>query len=230
MPVLPVLKGIGSAIGKIAPAVLDVFGRRQQNQAQRAEARRAEAFAERMSSTAAQRSRADFEAAGLNPALSYGYQASSPGGVQASIGNELGTAVSSAQAARLASQQVQMVQEQLSTQKAVTSKARAEAESSQLQADRQRMEQMVWRAIGSGQSVDLSSPLARSIKAQFEASALAPDSIAASNSALSAQARAQGVTADVQQFERDFLQRMQTDKGNVSKFLNMIVPLMRLFK
>jgi len=83
MPLPAILGSIGKAVGKLAPAALDILGRRQQNQAQRAEARRAEAFAERMSSTAVQRSKADFEAAGFNPALAYGQSASSPGGVQA---------------------------------------------------------------------------------------------------------------------------------------------------
>jgi len=91
------------------------------------------------------------------------------------------------------------------------------------------MEQRVWNAIASGQNVSLDSPLARSIASQFEATALAPDSIRSSNSALQAQARAAGVSADIQGFERNFLNQMETGKGNVSKILKMIVPLLRMF-
>jgi len=229
MPLPAILGTIGKAVGKLAPAALDILGRRQQNQAQRAEARRAEAFAERMSSTAVQRSKADFEAAGFNPALAYGQSASSPGGVQAQVGNELSGAYSSAQQAAMNRSQLELVRKQLeiATQQGIKSKA--EAEVAGFDAQKRSMEQRVWNAIASGQNVSLDSPLARSIASQFEATALAPDSIRSSNSALQAQARAAGVSADIQGFERNFLNQMETGKGNVSKILKMIVPLLRMF-
>jgi len=227
---LPFIAKIGSAVGKIAPAVLDVLGRRQQNQAQKQQAKDAMAFSERMANTSAQRAKADFEAAGFNPALAYGTQAANPVGQQASIGNELSGAVSSAQAARAANAQLQIVQEQLATQRAVSSKARADAEVATLSADRQRLEQMVWQSIARGSKVDMSSPLARSINAQFEAAAMSPQSISASNSALAAQARAQSVTADIQQFEADYLRRLDTSGGNVAKIFRELLPLLRMFK
>jgi hypothetical protein len=225
-----ILTTIGKAVGKFAPAALDILGRRQQNQAQRAEARRAEAFAERMSSTAVQRSKADFEAAGFNPALAYGSSASSPGGVQAQVGNELGGAVSSAQAAAMNRAQLDLVRKQMdiATQQGV--KAKAEAEVAGFDAQKRSMEQRVWNAIASGQKVNLDSPLAKSIASQFEATSLAPDSIRASNSALSAQANVARTSAAIQDFDRKFLEQMQTDKGNVSKMLNMLLPILRMFK
>jgi hypothetical protein len=230
MPLPAILSTIGKAVGKLAPAALDVLGRRQQNQAMRAEARRAEAFAERMSSTAVQRSKADFEAAGFNPALAYSHSASSPGGVQAQIGNELSGAVSSAQQAAMNRSQLDLVRKQLdiATQQGI--KAKAEADVAGFDAQKRSMEQRVWNAIASGQSVDLSSPLAKSIASQFEATSLTPESIRASNSALAAQANAARTSAAIQDFDRKFLEQMQTDKGNVSKMLNMILPILRMFR
>jgi hypothetical protein len=225
-----ILSTIGKAVGKVAPAVLDVLGRRQQNQAQRAEARRAEAFAERMSNTQVQRRKADLEAAGFNPALAYGDSASSPGGVQAQIGGELGGAVSSAQAAAMNRAQLDLVRKQMdiATQQGI--KAKAEADVAGFDAQKRSMEQMVWNAIASGRQVNMDSPLAKSIASQFEATALTPDSIRASNSALAAQANASRTSAAIQDFDRKFLEQMQTDKGNVSKMLNMLIPILRMFK
>lgn len=225
-----ILATVGKAVGKLAPAALDILGRRQQNQAQRAEARRAEAFAERMSSTAVQRAKADYEAAGFNPALAYGHSASSPGGVQAQIGGELGGAVSSAQAAAMNRAQIELVRKQMdiATQQGV--KAKAEAEIAGFDAQRRSVEQQVWNAVATGQKPDMDSPIARSIASQFEATALAPESIRASNSALAAQANAARTSAAIQDFDRKFLEQMQTDKGNVSKMLNMILPILRMFK
>jgi predicted Zn-dependent protease len=230
MPIPAILGTIGNVVGKIAPAALDILGRRQQNQAQRAEARRAEAFAERMSSTAVQRSKADFEAAGFNPALAYGHSASSPGGVQAQIGNELGGAVSSAQQAAMNRSQLDLLRKQLDIANQQSVKAKAEADIAGFDAQKRSMEQKVWNAIASGQGVNLDSPLAKSIASQFEATSLAPESIRQSNSALAAQANAARTSAAIQEFDRKFLDQMQTDKGNVSKILNMVLPILRMFK
>jgi putative NADPH-quinone reductase len=230
MPIGAIVSTIGKAVGKLAPAALDILGRRQQNQAQRAEARRAEAFAERMSNTQVQRRKADLEAAGFNPALAFGDSASSPGGIQAQIGGELGGAVSSAQAAAMNRAQLDLVRKQMdiATQQGI--KAKAEAEVAGFDAQKRSLEQRVWNAVATGQGVDLSTPLAKSIASQFEATAMSPESISASNSALAAQARAANTSSSIQEFERRFLEQMQTGKGNVSKILNMIVPLLRMLK
>lgn len=225
-----ILSTIGRAVGKLAPAALDILGRRQQNQAQRAEARRAELFSERMANTQVQRRKADLEAAGFNPALAFGDSAASPGGIQAQIGGELGGAVSSAQAAAMNRAQLELVRKQMeiATQQGI--KAKAEAEVAGFDAQKRSVEQRVWNAIATGQGVDLGSPLAKSIASQFEATSMAPESIRASNSALAAQANASRTSAAVQEFDRKFLEQMQTDKGNVSKLLNMIIPVLRMFK
>lgn len=95
----------------IAPSLisggLSLLGGRRRNVAASAQAERQMRFQERMSSTAHQRQVKDLRAAGLNPILSAtgGSGASSPGGAQAPVMDELTPAVATAfQAKRLAAE------------------------------------------------------------------------------------------------------------------------------
>lgn len=136
IPLLPAVfaagkKFLGSKTAEwLIPGALSAGGALRQQSTSRQIAREQMAFQERMASTQAQRSAADFEAAGFNPALAYGHQAASPSGASATAENILGAGVSSAQSARMVQKQLQLLDQQIleqSNRAAISGSQRIEA-------------------------------------------------------------------------------------------------------
>lgn len=119
------------ALASVGSALLSTAGQLFTNKESKAEAQRNRDFQAMMSSTAAQRSVADYKAAGLNPALAYERTASTPGGAQANIGNPIEMGLSSARQTAQVKQAMQIAKQQneadLENKRASTNLANATA-------------------------------------------------------------------------------------------------------
>lgn len=123
----PIAAAAIPAIASLAGGFMGYQGQQDANNANAFQAKLNRDFQERMSSTAVQRHVEDLKKAGLNPALAYGAQASTPGGAQAQMHSEKGAAISGATSAAHAVQQARLENVQIAKTAAEANKADVEA-------------------------------------------------------------------------------------------------------
>lgn len=109
---MPLWGAIGGAALDIGLGLLGAAGQEKANRQNREIMREQNAWNERMSNTAVQRSVKDYEAAGLNPALAYDRSASSPTAAGTQIGNVVEAGLSNARQSRQVREQLKIAKEQ----------------------------------------------------------------------------------------------------------------------
>ncbi len=213
---VPWLKG---AAEWLIPSVLSAGGALRQQSSSRQIAREQMAFQERMASSQAQRSREDFEKAGLNPALAYGTQAASPSGASAQAENVLGAGVSSALAAKANKAQVDLLEMQ-------REKAAAEAQIANFAAREAEVKGRPWLNADNNGLMDMWTDYTRKrLQADIETAPMAVRALQAQIQSQMFQNVGLGVQAG---FERN-LGEIQRKGGLAGKFLNSALMVQQMF-
>jgi len=216
---MPILPAIGKAASWIIPSVLSAGGALRQQSTSRQIAREQMAFQERMASSQAQRSREDFEKAGLNPALAYGTQAASPSGASAQAENVLGAGVSSALSAKANKAQVDLLLMQ-------REKAAAEAQIAGFAAREAEVKARPWlNADSNGLHQMWTDYTRKRLEADIETAPMAVRALQAQIQSQMFQNVGLGVQAG---FERN-LGEIQRKGGLAAKFLNSALMVQQMF-